>query len=149
MTVRKNWGQRKLPADLEAELDKVRKAAPPPPIEDPIYEYLKRVYRLRRKVASSPDLQEALKDLHKKHHPRTLQQYAAVIIELTAGGRVSRNRKNKYVTALNYAYREGVAPKDLIGFVQKNGGLNKCGDLFRKKHRQRTSSSNDRKKSKE
>ena len=35
MTVRKNWGQRKsvpsavtLPADLEAELDKVRKAVP-------------------------------------------------------------------------------------------------------------------------
>ena len=50
MTVRKNWGQRKrvpvtLPADLEAELDKVREAAPPPPSDDPIYKYLSRVYR--------------------------------------------------------------------------------------------------------
>jgi hypothetical protein len=70
MAVRKNWGQRKrvpvtLPADLEAELDKVRAAAPPPPTVDPIYKYLRGVYRLRRKVASSPELQKAIKAQHK------------------------------------------------------------------------------------
>ena len=70
MTVRKNWGQRKsvpsavtLPADLEAELDKVRKAAPPPPSDDPIYTYLRRVYRLRQKLLeSSPKWKKAIQD---------------------------------------------------------------------------------------
>jgi hypothetical protein len=53
------WGKEDatIPVDLEAELEKVRNVAPrPPSSDDPIYQYLTRVYRLRRKVATSPDL---------------------------------------------------------------------------------------------
>ena len=81
MTVRKNWGQRKrvpstvtLPADLEAELDKVRKAAPPPPSDDPIYKYLKRVYTLQREIASSSEWRQAIQKYHAAHVPRTLKE---------------------------------------------------------------------------
>ena len=54
-----------LPTELEDELTKVRALAPPPPSDDPIYKYLTSVYRLRCKVASSAELQSALKAYHK------------------------------------------------------------------------------------
>ena len=141
MTVRKNWGQRKrvpsavtLPADLEAELEKVRALAPPPPSDDPIYEYLTSVYRLRCKVASSTELQNALKAYHKAHSPKTLQQYAAVIIQMTAGDHVTSNMKYKYVIALDYAFANKVKPKGLKAFIKQQGGFNKCVALWRKKY---------------
>jgi hypothetical protein len=42
-----------LPTRLAEELTKVPALAPPPPSDNPIYEYLTSVYRLRCKVASS------------------------------------------------------------------------------------------------
>jgi hypothetical protein len=121
-------------AELEAELAKARKAAPPPPIDDPIYQYLRRVYRLRRKADGSPELQKAIKTKHRANHPRTLKNYASVIIQLTAPNHVTRNMKHKYVTALEYAFKEGIKSKDLETFIKEQGGLNKCGELWSKKY---------------
>jgi hypothetical protein len=132
------------PAQLDLELAKVRSAAPPPPSDDPIYKYLQRVYRLRCKVATSSQLQAGLKVYHQKHHPRSLRQYAGIIIEMTAGDHVTPNMKNKYVTAVEYAHKEGVGPNDFIEFVAKRGGLNKCGDLWRKKYGPRRQMSRSR-----
>ena len=121
------WGKEPdtLPADLETELAKVRKAAPPPPTDDPIYKYLRRVYRLRRKVASSPEWQKAIKTYHQAHCPKTLQQYVGVIIEMT-NDHVTTTMKHKYVTALEYAFKVRIKSEDLQAFIKKQGGLNKC-----------------------
>jgi hypothetical protein len=123
-----------LPADLEAELTKVREAAPPPaPKEDPTYKYLRSVYRLRRKVETSPELQEAIKAKHAEHHPRTSRTYAGVIIQLTGPDITSKN-KHKYVTALEYAFREGIRAKDVVEFIKEHGGLSKFSKLWKMKY---------------
>ena len=114
----------------EDELTKVRALAPPQPSDDPIYDYLTGVYRLRCKVASSAELQNALQAYHKAHSPRTLQQYAGVIIQMTAGDHVTSNMKYKYVAALEYAFANSVKPKNLKAFIKRQGGLNKCVELW-------------------
>ena len=128
---KKNSGT--LPAKLKAELTKVREAAPPPPTEDPIYKYLTRVYRLRCKVEKSPDLQEAIKAKHAAHHPRTSKNYAGVIIQLTGPDITSKN-KHKYVTALEYAFRDGIKVEALVEFIHEHGGLNEVAELWKKKY---------------
>jgi hypothetical protein len=127
-----------LPEDLEAALNKVRAAAPAPQSDDPIYKYLRRVYRLRRKVKTLPEMQRALKAYHKEHYPKTRKEYTGVIIEMTAGDHVTRNMKYKYFTALAYAYKKKIRPNDFIDFLHKCGGLNKCGELWRKEYGRRT-----------
>ncbi len=123
-----------LPADLEAELEKVRKAAPPPPSsDDPIYNYLQRVYRLRRKLATSPELQQAIIDVDAALRLTKSIIYTRVIIELTAP-HVSTKMKYKYVTVLQYALKEGVKANDFVEFVKKRGGLNKCVDRWSQKY---------------
>src|SRR5271169_6688269 len=101
MTVRKNWGQRKsvpsavtLPADLEAELDKVRKAAPPPPSDDPIYKHLRRVYRLWHELESSPSWKKAIREYHKAHGLRIEKNYIRFIIQRTSGDHVKYGMKH-------------------------------------------------------
>jgi hypothetical protein len=141
------WGKEidTLPAELEAELSKVRKAAPPPPTDDPIYQYLRRVYRLRCKVETSPELKKAIKTRHAALHPKTLKNYAGIIIQLTAPG-ITSKMKHKYVTALECAFKEGIKSKDLETFIKEQGGLNKCGELWSKKYgRSRRSKSGPRK----
>jgi hypothetical protein len=134
-----------LPTQLADELRKVRALAPPPPSDDPIYEYLTSVYRLRCKVASSTELQSALKAYHKAHSPKMLRQYAGVIIQTTAGDHVSSNMKHKYVAALEFAYTKNVKAKHLKAFIKQQGGLNKCVEL-RKKRRGGRSLKKPRKK---
>jgi len=144
MSVRSNWGRGKssagsrrsvtLPADLEAELDKVRKAAPPPPSDDPIYKYLSRVYRLQRKIASSSDWQKVIQRYRGAHASRTSKKYPSVVIKLTAGDHITSNMKYKYVTALEYAFAKNVESKNLKDFIKQRGGLNKCVELWNKKH---------------
>jgi hypothetical protein len=114
-----------LPTSLKAELENVRELAPPPPSE--IYDYLTGVYRLRCKVASSAALQNALKAYHKAHSPKTLQEYAGVIIQLTAGDHITSNMKYKYVAALEYAFADNVNPQNLKAFIQQ------CVELWKKK----------------
>jgi hypothetical protein len=141
MTVRNNWKKHplRLPTQLEAELAKLREVAPPPPPpEDPLYKYLRLVYRLRRKVASSAELQNAIKSFHAAHFPRTLQQYAAFIIQMTAGDHVRSKKRYKYVTALEYAFSNNVKSEDLTAFIKKQGGLNKCVELWNKSHGSRS-----------
>jgi hypothetical protein len=123
-----------LPADLEAALAKVRKAAPPPPSDDPIYKYLERVYRLRQKVEKSPELQEAIKAERAAHHPKLSTKYIRLIIELTAGDHVTNKMKHKYTVTLQYAFTKGVKAEDLIEFIKKQGGLNKCVELWSKNY---------------
>jgi hypothetical protein len=125
------WGKdaETLPAELDVELAKVRKAAPPPS-DDPIYKYLRCVYRLRCKVASSPEWKKAIKTYHQAHCPKTLQQYVGVIIEMT-NDHVTTTMKHKYATALEYAFKAGIKSKDLKAFIKKQGGLNKCVETAR------------------
>jgi hypothetical protein len=85
-------------------------------------------------VASSAELQNALKAYHKAHSPKTLQQYAGVIIQMTAGDHVTSNMKYKYVIALDYAFANKVKPKGLKAFIKQQGGFNKCVALWNKKH---------------
>ena len=113
----------------------MRKAAPPPPPkEEPIYIYLQRVYRLRRIVEKSPDLQEAIKAKHAAHHPRTSTNYIGAIIHLTRPDHINSKKKHKYVNALGYAFRERIKAKDVIEFIHKHGGLAKCAELWKKKY---------------
>jgi hypothetical protein len=132
-----------LPPELEAELDKVRKAAPPPPQKyDPIYKYLKRVYRLRHKVESSPELQKAIQDYHQAHYKKTSRNYAGVIIQMTGPDHVvTSKKKHKYVTALECAFRAKVEPEKLVKFIQDQGGLNAVGELYKKKYRRKAAQS--------
>jgi hypothetical protein len=123
-----------LPTELEDELTKIRALAPPPPSQDPLYDYLTGVYRLRCKVPSSVELQNALKAYHKAHSPKPLQQYAAAIIQMTAGDHVTSNMKYKYVNALDYAFANHVQPKNLRTFLRKRGGFNNCVEPWKKKH---------------
>ena len=141
MTVRKNWGQRKsvpsavtLPADLEAELEKVRKLAPPPPSDDPIYKYLRRVYRLWHKLESSPSWKKAVQKYHKAHRLRIEKNYIRFIIQRTSGDHVKDGMKHKYKVTLRPGFQRGVKPLDVIAFIKKRGGLNKCRDLWKNKY---------------
>ena len=128
MTVRKNWGQRKsvpsavtLPADLEAELDKVRKAAPPPPSDDPIYKYLRRVYRLWHKLENSPSWKKAVQKYHKAHRLRIEKNYIRFIIQRTSGDHVKDGMKHKYKVTLDLASREGRQTAGRNSLHQKAG----------------------------
>jgi hypothetical protein len=128
------WGKEDtmIPPNLAKELEKVRKAAPPPPPKDePIYKFLEEVYRLRCRLETSPGLKKAIIKEHAALHARTIKNYARVIMELTAPGHTTVKMKHKYVTALEYAFKEGVEPKDLVEFIKEQGGLNKCGELWK------------------
>jgi hypothetical protein len=128
--------------DLEVELAKVQAVAPPLIFEDPIYKYLLRVYRLRRKVSHSSELKKAIKAEHAGHFPNRVKDYAGVIIDLTAPHVTSR-AKYKYVTTIKYALKEGVEPKHFIAFVKEQGGINKCCELWAKTYgRRRPASAN-------
>ena len=122
----------KVPTDLEAELTKVRKAAPPPPTEDPIYKYLTRVYRLRCKLTDNPEWEDNLRYFRQAHHPRISTRYIRLIIELTANDDVTSKMKHKYFAVLQYAFKKGIKPKNLESFIKEQGGLNKCVDLWSK-----------------
>src|SRR5271166_3832174 len=121
-----------LSAELETELAKVRGAAPPPPTEDPIYEYLTRVYRLRRKLEKDPEWQKRLTDYGNAHHRNISHKYVRLIIELTAGDHVTTKMKYKYTVVLIYALQKGVKTADLKAFIKGLGGLNKCVEFASK-----------------
>ena len=139
MTVRKNWGQRKrvpvtLPADLEAELKKVREVAPPPPTEEPIYKYLKRVYELRQKLEDSDEWKDAVDKYHKAHRLRIEKNYVRFIIQQTTGDHVTYQRTNNYKFTLQVALREGIKPADVADFFKKQGSIKKCVALWKSKY---------------
>ena len=139
MSVRSNWGQRKrvpvtLPADLEAELKKVRALAPPPPSDDPIYKHLRRVYRLWHKLERSPRWKKAVQKYHKAHRLRIKKHYIRFIIQRTSGDYVKDGMKHKYKVTLDLASNERVKPTDVIAFIKQQGGINKCVDLWKKKY---------------
>ncbi len=115
-------------AKLDAELAKICEVAPPPP-DDRLAEYLKQVYRLRIKVVSSIELQEAIKS-QRAQHPRTSRNYIGTIVRLTAPEHVTPKMKYKYVSTLMYALKKDVEPNGLIEFMRKNGGLNGCCKLW-------------------
>jgi hypothetical protein len=129
------WGKRSvtLPTELEEEVKKVGAVAPPPPQVNLIYKYLRRVYELQGKIASSSEWQKAIQKYHAAHAPRTLKNYTGIIIMLTASDRVTSNMKYKYVTALEYAFANNVKPENLRAFIEDQGGLNKCVELWNKK----------------
>ena len=123
-----------LPADLEAELDKMRALAPPPPSDDPIYKHLRRVYRLWHKVESSPKWKTAIQKYHKASGLRIEKHYIRFIIQRTAGDHVKDNMKHKYKVILDLAFEEGIKPEDVVDFFKKQGGINKCVDLWKDKY---------------
>jgi hypothetical protein len=129
------WGKRPvtLPTQLEEEVKKVRTVAPPPPPADLIYKYLRRVYELQGKIASSSEWQKAIQKYHAAHAPRTLKNYTGIIIKLTAD-HITSNMKYKYVTALEYAFANNVKPDNLKAFIKQHGGLNRCVELWNKKY---------------
>jgi len=144
MAVRKNWGPRKsvpkattLPPQLEEELKDVRAVAPPPPSDNPIYEYLKRVYQLWHKLERSAEWQKAVQKYHIAHRLRIEKHYIRFIIQTTAGDHVTYNMKNKYKFIMDLAFEEGIKPVDVITFIKKHGGINKCVELWKSKYGRR------------
>ncbi len=127
--VKKNNGT--LPAELEAELTKVREAAPPPS-DDLIYKYLRRVYGLRRELTDKPEWEDALRDFRQAHHSRISTRYIRFIIELTANDHVTSKMKHKYFAVLQYAFEKGIKPKNLESFIKEQGGINECVELWSK-----------------
>jgi hypothetical protein len=123
-----------LPADLEAELAKVREVAPPPPSDDPIYKYLKGVYRLRYKLECSPEWKKIVQKYHNARRLRIEKNYTRFIIERTAGDHLTDNMKHKYKVAIDLAFKERIEPAGVIAFIKKQGGLNKCVELWNKKY---------------
>jgi hypothetical protein len=120
-----------LPADLEAELAKVRKAAPPPS-DDPIYKYLRRVYGLRCELTDKPEWEDNLRYFWQAHHPRISTSYIRLIIELTANDHVTSKMKHKYFAVLRYAFKKGIKPENLESFIKEQDGINKCVELWSK-----------------
>jgi hypothetical protein len=116
-------------AELEAELAKVRAAAPPP---QKIYKYLRRVYRLRRKLTKTSEWQDTLRDFGNAHHRQISTNYIRLIIQLTAP-HVTTGMKHKYTAALQYALEKGIKSDDLEKFI-KEQGLNECVELWSKKY---------------
>lgn len=112
----------------------MREVVPPPPPDEPIYKYLRRVYALAGKIASSSKWQKAVQKYHAAHASRTLKNYSSVIIKLTAGDDITTKMKYKYVTALEYAFANKIKPKNLKAFVKQQRGLNGCVELWNKKH---------------
>jgi hypothetical protein len=39
----------------------------------------------------------------------------------------------RWVNGLRFAYQQGIAPKDLVGFLNANGGIAGCARKFRTK----------------
>jgi hypothetical protein len=117
-----------LPAELEAELAKVREAAP-----QKIYNYLRRVYRLRRKLTKTSEWQDTLRDFGDAHHRQISTNYIRLIIQLTAP-HVTTGMKHKYTAALQYALEKGIKSNDLEKFIKEQGGLNECVELWSKKY---------------
>jgi hypothetical protein len=66
---------------------------------------------------------------------------------MTAGDHVTSKMKYKYVTTLEYAFRKGIEPRDLIAFIKNHGGLNKCVELWSKKYGRRAVTQRPKKKS--
>lgn len=125
------------PAELEAELTKIRDVAPLPR-HDRLYEFLTRVYRLAREAIKSPDLKKAI--LSKvRIHSRTPDNHAGYVIQ-AAVPHVNSKKRNEYMTALAYAYEKGVKPNDLKQFLKKTGGLDACCELWRKEYGNRAAS---------
>jgi hypothetical protein len=118
-------------AELEPELAKIRDVAPLQRV-DRLNKFLERVLDLRLKVESTVQLRDAIKSLPSLYYPRTLKNFTAVIIQLTAP-HVTANMRNKYVNTLEYAFHEGIKPNGLVEFIQRNT-LNGCCDLWKKKY---------------
>jgi hypothetical protein len=137
-----------VPAELEAELAKVRKAAPPPPSEnEPIYKYLKRVYVLCRNLAKKTELHDTLRDFAKNNYPKLSTDDIRLIVELTAPEHFTAKTKYKYISVLKLAFEEDVHSKDLIKDIKKHGGLNACVDLYIKYYGRSAAKKKSKKKS--
>jgi hypothetical protein len=121
--------------DLDAELAKIREVAPPPP-DDAVYMYLRKIYRLRITVGDDelpPDLQAKFKRLKKTMDRKILKNYFRVIIEATAGDNIGHKVRWKYSNALSEAYHNDVSEKSLKKFIRGNGGINKTSEIYTKR----------------
>jgi hypothetical protein len=71
--------------------------------------------------------------LHNEQFPRTRRTFAATIIEATAIDSERRGMKHKYVSAMAYAYINEIKAKDVIDFINNEGGLNACVEAWRRR----------------
>jgi hypothetical protein len=122
-----------LPSSIQKAVDVISKKAPvprSPPVED----YMKDLYRRRRKWEQSGQLKQVNKNLrsHAKAslHPRIGRDHFRIMIELTSP-RSSNETKSKYLTILGYARGQRFSTNQFVEFYKKHGSVNKCVAFIR------------------
>ena len=124
------WGKQTSDrVEINIALDALRKAAPPPP-EATIYEYMRKLHRLRRKYDSS-SLRTALRGNNPGKTSKRKRSVTRLIVDATMGSHVSGKRRWKYEQVEEFARSQKVTPKAMEEFIRKNGGINGCATKYR------------------
>lgn len=124
-------GDDRLTRAVRDGIKKVRAQFPPPP-EDFTYNLLRAIYRLRIKFGEPMpiSIQRLFKNKHKMMHHNIRKKYFRVLIELTCEW-VDPRLKSRYANALEFALKNKVKARDLIGFLKSHGGVKACDEKYR------------------
>ena len=121
---KRSSGKRAKKLPLEVRLEKVRRAAPPHPV-DTLYRWLRKCYRLRCYLDKEGrrELRRLYKDMGRTM-PRSGDTSMRIIIELTARKHMKMKVKLRYAARLAEARLANVSAKGLRDWIKNHGGIN-------------------------